>query len=72
MGDLLGHLRKACDVFVFGFSVWESMAIQMRFPQGSAIGQAYHKGTLLKERRKKARKILGGPCGEIIWGKTFR
>lgn len=72
MGDLLGHLRKACDVFVFGFSVWESMVIQMRFPQGSAIGQAYHKGTLLKERRKKARKILGGPCGEIIWGKTFR
>lgn len=53
MGDLLGHLRKACDVFVFGFSVWESMDIQMRLPQGSAIGQAYHKGTLLKEKKKK-------------------
>lgn len=66
MGDLLGHLRKACDVFVFGFSVWESMDIQMRLPQGSAIGQAYHKGTLLKEKKKKARKIIGGPCGKIV------
>lgn len=39
VGDLLGHLRKACDAFVFSFSVCESVDMQTRLPREELLGR---------------------------------
>lgn len=39
VGDLLGHLRKACDAFVFSSSVCESMDMQTRLSLEVLLGR---------------------------------